>query len=337
MENLSRFWRVMKEARIKSRLPLEPEPSTEQARTLAFAVRGGSEDAVFSLYRGFLYLVPRIACQLTRSRHELSFLVECGAGCLAGAIGLYEPEDKGDENRDMSFSAHALRHIYFGIKQAMLMWDFLNPPPDFKTQRAVALSKEELDAISMDDIEMIYKISDQLGVTVGRARRILRAHQHDSARTVAFAEDALRVALSWTRSPDIELVDQVEKAGRSHPLEQAWHSPELSPEEAVLAAEQYRAVCNMLATLTPREEKVLRMRFGIGERSDHTLEEIGQDFEVTCMRIRQIEAKALRKMRHPKRSNFLLLFAENTGSIPTIRDKEVATALVARGKREAND
>ena len=64
-------------------------------------------------------------------------------------------------------------------------------------------------------------------------------------------------------------------------------------------AEQTRKV---LATLTPREEKVLRMRFGIGEKSDHTLEEVGQDFEVTRERIRQIEAKALRKLRHPSRS-----------------------------------
>jgi RNA polymerase primary sigma factor len=73
-------------------------------------------------------------------------------------------------------------------------------------------------------------------------------------------------------------------------------------------AEQTRKV---LATLTPREEKVLRMRFGIGEKSDHTLEEVGQDFEVTRERIRQIEAKALRKLRHPSRSKRLKSFVEN--------------------------
>ena len=73
-------------------------------------------------------------------------------------------------------------------------------------------------------------------------------------------------------------------------------------------AEQTRKV---LATLTPREEKVLRMRFGIGEKSDHTLEEVGQDFEVTRERIRQIEAKALRKLRHPSRSKRLKAFVEN--------------------------
>ena len=67
----------------------------------------------------------------------------------------------------------------------------------------------------------------------------------------------------------------------------------------------------MLATLSPREERVLKMRFGIGERSNHTLEEVGQDFEVTRERIRQIEAKALRKLRHPSRSKLLKGFMES--------------------------
>ena len=66
-----------------------------------------------------------------------------------------------------------------------------------------------------------------------------------------------------------------------------------------------------LATLTPREEKVLRMRFGIAEKSDHTLEEVGQNFDVTRERIRQIEAKALRKLRHPSRSKKLQSFIKS--------------------------
>ena len=72
-------------------------------------------------------------------------------------------------------------------------------------------------------------------------------------------------------------------------------------------AEQIRKV---LSTLTPREERVLRMRFGIGEKADHTLEEVGQEFTVTRERIRQIEAKAIRKLRHPKRSRNLKNFVE---------------------------
>ena len=67
----------------------------------------------------------------------------------------------------------------------------------------------------------------------------------------------------------------------------------------------------VLQTLTPREERVLRMRFGIGEASDHTLEEVGQAFQVTRERIRQIEAKALRKLRHPTRSKLLKSFIDS--------------------------
>ena len=77
---------------------------------------------------------------------------------------------------------------------------------------------------------------------------------------------------------------------------------------SVTLSEQTRSV---LSTLTPREEKVLRMRFGIGEKSDHTLEEVGQDFFVTRERIRQIEAKALRKLKHPSRSKQLKSFLES--------------------------
>ena len=86
----------------------------------------------------------------------------------------------------------------------------------------------------------------------------------------------------------------------------------VSPIEAVINTDLEERTRGVLKTLTPREEKVLRMRFGIGEKSDHTLEEVGQDFEVTRERIRQIEAKALRKLRHPSRSKQLRSFIENT-------------------------
>ena len=81
-----------------------------------------------------------------------------------------------------------------------------------------------------------------------------------------------------------------------------------SPIEAATMESLKETTHNVLAGLTPREAKVLRMRFGIGEKSDHTLEEVGQDFEVTRERIRQIEAKALRKLRHPSRSDQLRSF-----------------------------
>jgi RNA polymerase primary sigma factor len=84
----------------------------------------------------------------------------------------------------------------------------------------------------------------------------------------------------------------------------------INPAEAVININLSEQTRRVLATLTPREEKVLRMRFGIGEKSDHTLEEVGQDFFVTRERIRQIEAKALRKLRHSSRARLLKSFVD---------------------------
>jgi RNA polymerase primary sigma factor len=84
----------------------------------------------------------------------------------------------------------------------------------------------------------------------------------------------------------------------------------LSPTEAAQNFSLTDQTRDVLKTLTPREEKVLRMRFGIGEKSDHTLEEVGRDFSVTRERIRQIEAKALRKLRHPSRAKKLRSFVD---------------------------
>src|SRR5207249_3837597 len=85
----------------------------------------------------------------------------------------------------------------------------------------------------------------------------------------------------------------------------------LPPVEVVMSLHLQEQTRKVLATLTPREEQVLRLRFGIGERSDHTLEEVGTRFAVTRERIRQIEAKALRKLRHPTRARRLRAFADS--------------------------
>ena len=123
-------------------------------------------------------------------------------------------------------------------------------------------------------------------------------------------EEKIRRVLKIAKEP-ISLETPIGEEEDSHLGDFIEDKNMISPTDAVIninLADQTRRV---LATLTPREEKVLRMRFGIGESSDHTLEEVGQDFSVTRERIRQIEAKALRKLRHPSRSKRLKAFVES--------------------------
>ena len=125
--------------------------------------------------------------------------------------------------------------------------------------------------------------------------------------------DKVRRVLKIAREP-ISLETPIGEEEDSHLGDFIEDKNILSPGDAVVnfgLAEQTRKV---LTTLTPREEKVLRMRFGIGEKADHTLEEVGQDFAVTRERIRQIEAKALRKLRHPSRAKRLKSFMETGGN-----------------------
>ncbi len=85
----------------------------------------------------------------------------------------------------------------------------------------------------------------------------------------------------------------------------------VSPSEAVISVDLKKQTAHILRTLSPREERVIRMRFGLEDGSEHTLEEVGRDFQVTRERIRQIEAKALRKLRHPSRSRQLRPFVSD--------------------------
>jgi RNA polymerase primary sigma factor len=122
--------------------------------------------------------------------------------------------------------------------------------------------------------------------------------------------EKVRKVLRIAREP-ISLETPIGEEEDSHLVDFIEDKSVISPSEAVLNLNLSEQTRKVLSTLTSREEKVLRMRFGIGEDSDHTLEEVGQDFSVTRERIRQIEAKALRKLRHPSRSKRLRSFIEN--------------------------
>jgi RNA polymerase primary sigma factor len=121
--------------------------------------------------------------------------------------------------------------------------------------------------------------------------------------------DKVRKVLKIAKEP-ISLETPIGEEEDSHLGDFIEDKSFLSPGESVVNTNLSDIIRRVLATLTPREEKVLRMRFGIGERADHTLEEVGQDFDVTRERIRQIEVKALRKLRHPTRSKNLKSFIE---------------------------
>ncbi len=117
-------------------------------------------------------------------------------------------------------------------------------------------------------------------------------------RILKIAKEPISLETPIGEEEDSHLGDFIEDKGAS------------SPSDDMITNSLVEATRKVLATLTPREERVLRLRFGIGQNQDHTLEEVGQDFEVTRERIRQIEAKALRKLRHPSRSKRLRAFIE---------------------------
>jgi RNA polymerase primary sigma factor len=121
--------------------------------------------------------------------------------------------------------------------------------------------------------------------------------------------DKVRMVLKIAKEP-ISLETPVGEEDDSHLGDFIEDQSAVSPQDAILSNNLADTAARVLATLSPREEQVLKMRFGIGERANHTLEEVGQDFDVTRERIRQIEAKALRKLRHPSRSRLLKGFTE---------------------------
>jgi RNA polymerase primary sigma factor len=118
-------------------------------------------------------------------------------------------------------------------------------------------------------------------------------------KTLKIAKEPLSLETPISEEGDAHLGDLIEDKNATLPI------------DAMIQSNLRETTTHVLASLTPREERVLRMRFGIGMNSDHTLEEVGRQFSVTRERIRQIEAKALRKLKHPSRSRILRTFLDN--------------------------
>ena len=205
-----------------------------------------------------------------------------------GNIGLMKAVDKFEYRRGYKFSTYAT----WWIRQAIT--------------RAIADQARTI-RIPVHMIETINKLirtSRQLVQEIGR-----EPTPEEIAAEMKLPVDKVRKVLKIAKEP-ISLETPVGEEEDSHLGDFIEDKKVVSPLEAAVKANLHGQIDSVLKTLTPREEKVLRMRFGIGEVTDHTLEEVGQSFDVTRERIRQIEAKALRKLRHPSRSKRLKSFIE---------------------------
>jgi len=286
-DEIEEMSRVIQNAHKKIKRVEEEAKLTETVlRSTVHEIQDGermAERAKAELVEANLRLVVSIAKKYTNRGLQFLDLIQ------EGNIGLMKAVDKFEYKRGYKFSTYAT----WWIRQAIT--------------RAIADQARTI-RIPVHMIETINKLirtSRYLVQELGR-----EPTPEEIAEKMELPLDKVRKVLKIAKEP-ISLETPIGEEEDSHLGDFIEDKSVISPADAVISmnlAEQTRKV---LATLTPREEKVLRMRFGIGEKSDHTLEEVGQDFEVTRERIRQIEAKALRKLRHPSRSKRLKSFMES--------------------------